>query len=176
MSALIVYTPPQGQYEASLRQHYGRVRRVFSEAVPPPERPPPPRPLSPFHPLRIAAEQKRLAALWERPASVIYDFGPGHIGLMMGSRRRKHTDITITKECELIADQVAKKHKIDLSDITSNRRDRRTSAARQEIFWRCRHETSSSIPAIGRLFNRDHTTVLFGISQHQKKIDGGEAK
>ena len=49
-------------------------------------------------------------------------------------------------------------------------RDRVTAMARQEIWWRARHDsfyrTSLSLPVIGRLSRRDHTTVLHGIGAH----------
>lgn len=48
-------------------------------------------------------------------------------------------------------------------DIFSPKRTRHVAHARQECFLRIRDRTSMSLPAIGRLFHRDHTTVLQGI-------------
>lgn len=167
---------PLGPEEARQRAGRLRVQSYFATRHPPPPKPAEAPRLSPFHPARLAAERERRESAWDGPPAVIYDFGPGHIGVMIGAKRHKHANLTLTKECEEIADEVSRKHKVPVGDITSARRDRATSAARQELFWRCRHETSSTIPAIGRLFNRDHTTVLYGIEQHQKRVDRGETK
>lgn len=168
MSALM------GPQEAAQLAERRRVQSYFSSIKAPPPKPPRPRPISPFNPIRLEEERQRLASMWQEPPPAPYDAGPGYgLGPMTGSHRRKHISLTIANQCENIAVEVAAKHRLSLLDISSGRRDRPTSAARQEVFWRCRHETGVTIPALGKLFNRDHTTVLWGISQHQRKIDEG---
>lgn len=76
----------------------------------------------------------------------------------------------------IIVDQVAEKHGVTAIDIRSARRDWKTCDARNEVFYRMRHETTLSIPKIGRLIGqRDHTTVLSGIHRHEARIASGEA-
>lgn len=76
-----------------------------------------------------------------------------------------------------IAREVAAKHAVTLIDLVSDRRDQRIVRARHEAFYRCRHETTMSLPQIGKRFgNRDHTTVLHGIKKHEERrlesVDG----
>lgn len=42
-------------------------------------------------------------------------------------------------------------------------------AARAEIMARCRDELQMTLPQIGRLFRKHHTTVLHAIEQHRRK-------
>lgn len=70
-----------------------------------------------------------------------------------------------------IARQVAAKHKIGVNEILSGRRSRYIVIARQETYWRCRNETTLSLPQIGRfLGGKDHTSVLHGIRQYEKRL------
>lgn len=70
-----------------------------------------------------------------------------------------------------IAKEVADKHGVRVADILSPRRDAPTVRARHEAMWRCRNETTYSLPQIGKfLGNRDHTTVLHGIRKHQERM------
>lgn len=65
-----------------------------------------------------------------------------------------------------IASQVARKHGVSMADLVSHRRDKQIAAARQEAMWRLKAETSMTLPAIGRRFNRDHTTVLYSVRKY----------
>lgn len=76
---------------------------------------------------------------------------------------------------KVIATEVAAKHKVRFSDMLSIRRTRAAVAARQEAFWRCREETSMSLPQIGRMFGgRDHTTVMHGIRKYEMRREINE--
>ena len=46
---------------------------------------------------------------------------------------------------------------------------------RQAAMLWLRNNTNLSLPEIGRLFDRDHTTVLHGIRAAEKRAKGGEA-
>jgi chromosomal replication initiation ATPase DnaA len=75
-----------------------------------------------------------------------------------------------------ILEETAEKHSIRVADLTGPYRHREFSWPRQEAMWRMQRETRMSMPAIGRrLGGRDHTTVLHGIRQHQKRLDEGRA-
>ena len=74
-------------------------------------------------------------------------------------------------ESDLIIKQVAMAHGVTVIDMISKRRDKPTVLARQEAMYRMRKETTPSLPAIGRKFNKDHTTVIYGIICHKAIMD-----
>ena len=59
-----------------------------------------------------------------------------------------------------ILEQVAVKHGLTVEDLKSKARARRYIDARRESMTRLRNELGLSTPEIGRLHNRDHSTVL----------------
>lgn len=68
--------------------------------------------------------------------------------------------------------EVCQKHGISLVDLIGQRRDRLSAKARHEAFYRMRHETTMSLPAIGRrMGGRDHTTVMNGIKRHEMRMN-----
>jgi chromosomal replication initiation ATPase DnaA len=72
------------------------------------------------------------------------------------------------KTMAAIIEEVCRKWGYTITDMRSARRDKRIVVARHELFWRCRHETYRSLSEIGRFLNKDHTTVLHGISRYEK--------
>jgi hypothetical protein len=54
-------------------------------------------------------------------------------------------------------------------ELVGKDRATRLVAARHAVMWRMRRELGLSLPAIGRLFGRDHTTVLNGIRRHEQR-------
>lgn len=72
-----------------------------------------------------------------------------------------------------IVAQVAAKHGISVRELTSRGRHRYIAWARQEAMARLRDMTAWSLPKIGDyLGGLDHTTVLYGIRQHQARMEG----
>lgn len=69
-----------------------------------------------------------------------------------------------------ILSQVAQKHAVPADWILSPRRSAKIATARQEVMYRLYRETKFSLPAIGQRLDRDHTTVLWGIKQHEKRM------
>lgn len=57
--------------------------------------------------------------------------------------------------------EVAQAHHVTVEDIVGPRRHRVYVAARREAMQRIRSELGFSFPHIGRLFNRDHTAILY---------------
>lgn len=57
--------------------------------------------------------------------------------------------------------EVAQAHLVTVDDIVGPRRFAPFVAARREAMQRIRNELGFSFPRIGRLFNRDHTAVLY---------------
>lgn len=62
--------------------------------------------------------------------------------------------------------EVCAKYGVTLKDVLSRRRTGKIALPRQEIMWRLRHETPASLPQIGRMLHRDHTSVLYGIRRY----------
>ena len=71
--------------------------------------------------------------------------------------------------CRRIVLEVAEARRVPAQDIMSRSRLRRISAARTEAIFRCVAETQLSLPAIGRIFNRDHTTIGAAVVRYHHK-------
>lgn len=54
---------------------------------------------------------------------------------------------------------------ISVIDMLSRRRRARTVLPRQLAMYIARHQTHHSLPEIGRMFDRDHTTVIWAINK-----------
>jgi len=73
----------------------------------------------------------------------------------------------------VIIKDVANKHDLMVKDILSKDRHRRIAWPKHEVFERLYRETKMSLPAIARIFDMDHTSVLYGIWAHRKrKMEG----
>lgn len=69
--------------------------------------------------------------------------------------------------CRDVAARVAAEHGLTLSDIVSSSRPRGVMPARFEAYYRCIMATNASVTDIGRrLGDRNHATVLNGITRH----------
>lgn len=71
---------------------------------------------------------------------------------------------------QIVADEILRTG-LTLDELRSPRRDRRIAWPRQEIMRRLYDQTNMSLGAIGRFFNRDHTTVLKGIQAAEARVD-----
>lgn len=69
---------------------------------------------------------------------------------------------------EIVA-QVAARHGVSVDDLIGPSRQRTITRARHEAMWLMRQATTRSLPSIGRVFRRHHTTVLFGIREHEER-------
>lgn len=69
----------------------------------------------------------------------------------------------------IIAD-VARKRHLTADDLYGDSRSRPIAHARQEAFWALHRGLRLSLPTIGRMFNRHHTTVLAGVRAHEKRM------
>jgi chromosomal replication initiator protein len=64
----------------------------------------------------------------------------------------------------------ALRHGVDDKDILGSSRVPKVSHARQEAMALVRsHTRNTSLPAVGRLFGRDHTTVLHSIRSYEAR-------
>jgi chromosomal replication initiator protein len=72
-----------------------------------------------------------------------------------------------------IKSEVATKHGVTAGEIDGIRRAAHIVAARQEAMWRVKNETKLSYPEIGRRFgDKDHTTVIWAVRQHEARMAG----
>lgn len=68
-----------------------------------------------------------------------------------------------------LAAHIAKKHGVLPRELLSDSHEHAASAARHE-FWFWLREQSLSYPRIGKLVDRDHTTVMSGIRKHLQRL------
>jgi len=66
-----------------------------------------------------------------------------------------------------VLEDVCAQFNISMNDLLSPRRDKRATSARKTAYWRLKNETQWSLPQIGRLMKKDHTTVLHGLIRFQ---------
>lgn len=64
-----------------------------------------------------------------------------------------------------VINEVAKAAKIKPAQIIGKDRTRLTSRARQVAMLICRDYCGASYPEIGRVFQRDHTTVIYNVEK-----------
>lgn len=62
---------------------------------------------------------------------------------------------------------IALRHGLEREDLLGRARLPRISRARHEAFYHFRRK-GWSYPEIGRLFGRDHSTIIHGVEKHQK--------
>jgi hypothetical protein len=65
-------------------------------------------------------------------------------------------------------DEICAEHNVSAEEVCGTRRHKQISAARQHLWSLVREEQGLSFPAIGRLFGRNHTTVMAGIQRHAR--------
>lgn len=145
-----------GPYEASLRAQAiaarrrltGKPRSVLSIA--------PPRPLSPFHPERLAEHLAVTLAMPEHvePPQDEVPFLPDEIPTPAA------TSAEIIKE-------VCLKYGVKVTELVSPIRAQFIIPARHEAMYRVREERHLSWAQLARLFNRDHTSVIHGWRKHK---------
>ena len=62
-----------------------------------------------------------------------------------------------------IAHVVARRHRIDIEDILSDRRTKEVVAARHEAIWIAARDTKHTLTVLGRAMGRDHTSIIHAI-------------
>jgi chromosomal replication initiator protein len=65
---------------------------------------------------------------------------------------------------------VAEASGVPVRELLSGRRSKRTVQFRQAAMWLAREITEHSYPAIGQAFNRDHSTVMYGVSRTEERM------
>jgi hypothetical protein len=145
---------PEGELRGQ-HANWARAHARLVNAMPRAAKPRQPRPVSPF----IRDERPRWRRLFTRAIEEVDEFGNivVHEAFALPWKR--------------IAIDVARKHGVSFLDLISPRRSQTIVVARHECFWRCRNETTMSLPQIGKRFGgRDHTTVLHGVKKHEQRL------
>ena len=69
-----------------------------------------------------------------------------------------------------ILDEVSHKFRVSVDDLKSRKRTSNIASARHSAIYVIKKLTNSSLPAIGRMFGRDHTTVMNSIDAVEKRM------
>jgi len=69
-----------------------------------------------------------------------------------------------------VVDDVCRARRITREELCGRGRTKAVATARRELWWRLRHhpDLSFSYAEIGRLFGRDHATVISGVRAHER--------
>lgn len=158
----------------SQHEHYAEVRRRLTSGQEPPERarryllPPVPKP----EPFCIPEAVRRKVKV---PTVIHARRGGIEPVVEAVSQPEELLPLPGAEKWKAIISEVCEKYGIDWVELASHRRSGDVVVARHEAMFRMRHETTMSLPAIGRkLGGRDHTTVLYGISRHQERMEAGK--
>jgi len=71
---------------------------------------------------------------------------------------------------QVILDETAKYYGLSVADLVSKSRSRPLTNARHVAMYLIRETTGMTLPKIGELFDRDHTTALHGINKIDKNM------
>jgi hypothetical protein len=80
--------------------------------------------------------------------------------------------LTPREHRRMIIAQVCDRHGVAVEEVLGRSRYKRVCLARKEAYVMLRQERLS-YPTIGRMFGRDHTTVVDGVQRHRRDNDGG---
>jgi len=102
----------------------------------------------------------------------------GNITLEL-AKRTAHDIISESKSKELTADNVVKgvseRYDLSISDIKGRKRNAAILRARNIAIHIMRSSIGMSLPAIGRYFGRDHTTILNSVSNIEAELKANPA-
>ena len=71
---------------------------------------------------------------------------------------------------EKILNEVSHKFRVPLEDLKSRKRTSNIASARHSAIYIIKKLTNSSLPAIGKMFGRDHTTVMNSLDAVEKRM------
>lgn len=117
-----------------------------------PAEPPPPAPEAESAPIRADALMRRWRVIHKLERAVI-------------SFNASRSDMAA------ICERVASANRVGVKNILKPGRARDTVKIRYEAMWRCRNELGASYPAIGKYFGCDHSTVIYGVRKHAKRLE-----
>lgn len=76
-----------------------------------------------------------------------------------------------------LLDEICHRRAVTRDEVCGRARTKAIAHARHEVWWRLRHhpDASFSFGEIGRLFRRNHATVIHGVRAHQRRAQGTDA-
>ena len=155
--------------DLSFLRNYKDLKQKFYPAPPvvniaiKPMPPKPPVEVKPKKPLRRKLIEASAKSSVENIEKIIYDHEQTQTSYDFSK--------TSINRARAIVKEVAREMEVSVMDIISTRRCRDYVMARQYIMWRLKRETTWSLPRIGQfLGGRDHTTILHGIRQWEKRM------
>lgn len=81
----------------------------------------------------------------------------------------------VTLDADMIQKEVARFYKLNVDDLRGERRMKPVAHARQVAMYLVRTLTTSSLPEIGKKFNKDHSTVLASVRKIEQ-LRGNDAQ
>lgn len=83
---------------------------------------------------------------------------------------------TISDSIDAILKETAIRYGITVFEMMGESRHHISVKARHEALWRIRMETGLSASKIGRMFKKDHTTVIHAVNKHEERIAEWQSK
>ena len=71
-----------------------------------------------------------------------------------------------------VIDRIAREHDVRPAELLGRSRLKHIALARHHAMAVIRWSSTMSLPAIGHLFERDHTTVMSGIAKYDRWLNG----
>lgn len=79
---------------------------------------------------------------------------------------------TARHKINIIVEDVARRRDVGVNEIMGRRRGAEICAARNEAMHIVRQQMKLSTPHIGRIFDRDHSTVIHALRNHAETLKG----
>ena len=105
----------------------------------------------------------------KKDAPMTVDYVKGILAEKLNEINKKDIDIDLKKEV------VADYYKIEVSDLSSKNRSSSIAYPRQIAMYLCRNMLDCALGNIGAAFEKDHTTIMHGVKQIDKKIKTTES-
>jgi hypothetical protein len=99
---------------------------------------------------------------------------PGQLPMKKRDWLRVATPVAARTPRKQIIREVCAEYNVSETDVLSHRRTQCLIRPRQKICYRLKNETMASLPEIGRLMNRDHSTIVYSIRKAEALIAAGE--
>ncbi len=71
-----------------------------------------------------------------------------------------------------LLDAVCRRRSVTREEVCGRGRTRNVARARHELWWELRRNPGMSFGEIGRLFDRNHTTVMTGVRAFERALAG----
>lgn len=81
------------------------------------------------------------------------------------------SDHEVIVTASLVLAVTAEFHRVSTDELRGPSKAKHLAHARQVAMWLCRQLTGLSLPRIGVVFNRDHTTVMHAVRKIQHQVD-----